>query len=91
MFSAYVSALRKCPNWNSGNTLAKALPGIERLTALQVDELVAAYNATSELRGCFALNGRKAQFYRPDLVSYINRLGARQFKFSSEGPIEQAP
>ena len=25
MFSAYVQALRKCPSWDSGNTLGKAL------------------------------------------------------------------
>jgi hypothetical protein len=91
MFSAYVGALRKCPSWDSGNTLAKALPGIERLTPSQVDELAAAYNETSELRGSFAFHGGKPRLYGPGLVSHLNRLGTRQFRFSSEGLIEQAP
>lgn len=91
MFSAYVNALRKCPSWNSGNTLARALPGIERLTATQADELVAAYNETSELLGSFAFNGRNPRSYGPGLVSYVNRFDSRQFQFSSEGLIEVIP
>jgi len=91
MFSAYVSALRKCPSWDSGNTLAKALPGIERLTASQVDELVAAYNETTELRGSFAFHGGKPRLHGPGIVSHLNRLGSCQFRFSAEGLIEQVP
>jgi len=90
MFSAYTSALRKCPSWDSGNTLAKVLPGIERLTASQIDELAAAYNETGELRGSFAFHGGKPRPYGLGLVSHLNRLGARQFKFSADGLIEQA-
>jgi hypothetical protein len=89
MFNAYVNALRKCPNWGSGNTLATALPGIERLTAAQVDELAVAYNETSELRGSFGFNGGQTRLYGPGLVSHLNRLGSRQFKFSTDGLIEQ--
>ncbi len=88
MFSAYVNALRECPSWDSGNTLAKALPGIERLTDSQVDELVAAYNETSELRGSFAFHGGKPGLYGPGLVSHLNRVGSRQFQFSSKGLIK---
>ena len=32
MFGAYIRALRKCPSWDRGNVLARALPGIERAT-----------------------------------------------------------
>ena len=88
MFSAYIQALRKCPSWDSGNTLGKALPGIDALTTQQIDELVDAYNATSELRGSFAFNGSKSRFYGPGLVTYLNRLGSRQFRFSTDGMIE---
>jgi hypothetical protein len=91
MFSAYIQALRKCPSWDSGNTLGKALPGIDALNTQQIDELVAAYNDTSELRGSFASNGSRSRPYGPGLVSHLNRLGSRQFRFSSEGLIEPMP
>ena len=89
MFSTYVSALRKCPRWDSGNTLSKALPGIEGLTPLQIDELSFAYNETSELRGSYGFNGSKPKEYGVGLVSHMNRLGSRQFKYSPKGLIEQ--
>lgn len=90
MLDAYISALRKCPNWDSGNKLGKALPGIEALTAQQIDELVATYNETGELRGSFAFNGVQPRFYGHGLVSYLNKLGSRQFKFVADGLIKIA-
>ena len=91
MFSAYVDALRKCLTWEIGNTLGKALPGIERLTPPQVDELASAYNETSELQKTFAFNGKYHKLYGPGLVSHLNRLGTRKFRFSSHGLIEKIP
>jgi len=88
ILSAYIQALRNCPNWDSGNTLASVLPGIEKLTASQINALVAAYNETSELRGSFGFNGKKPNVYGPGLLSYLNRLGNRQFKYSSNWLIE---
>lgn len=90
MFNAYVQALRKCPSWESGNALAKALPGIARLSMQQINELVTAYNETSELRGSFGFNGSKKMFYGPGLVSYLNRLGPRRFVIGTSGLIETA-
>ena len=88
MFSAYIQALRKCPNFESGNTLAKALPSIEKLTVPQIDALVTAYNETSELRGSFGFNGSRPRFSDPGLVTHLNRLGTRQFRVSSSWLIE---
>lgn len=90
MFSAYIQALRKCPSWAEGNTIGKALPGIEALTAQQIDDLVAAYNETSELRGSFAFNGSKSRYYGLGLASHLNRLGTQQFRFADNGLIELA-
>jgi hypothetical protein len=90
MFNAYVQALRKCPSWDSGNTLAKALPGIVRLSTQQIDELVAAYNETTELRGSFGFNGLKKMSYGCGLVSYLNRLELRRFVIGTSGLIETA-
>lgn len=88
ILSAYIQALRNCRSWDSGNALAKVLPGIEKLTTLQIDALVAAYNETSELRGSFGFNGTNPRLYGPGLVSYLNRLGSRKFKYSSTWLIE---
>ncbi len=88
ILGAYIQALHNCPSWDSGNSLARVLPGIEKLTASQIDALVAAYNETSELRGSFNFNGTKPNAYGPGLVSYLNRLGNRQFRISSNRLIE---
>ena len=90
MLNAYIQALRNCRSWDSGNALAKVLPGIEKLNTLQIDALVAAYNETSELRGSFGFNGTTTRSYGPGLVSYLNQLGSRQFKYSSKLLIELA-
>lgn len=89
ILSAYIQALRNCSSWDSGNILARVLPGIEKLTSSQIDELVAAYNETSELRGSFGFNGTKPRLYGPGLVSYLNQFGSRQFHISDKWLIEQ--
>ena len=38
MFSAYLQALRECPSWDTGNVLARVLPGIEKASDQQIDE-----------------------------------------------------
>lgn len=88
-FFAYVRVLRQCKSWIAGNVLGKALPWIETLTETQVDELIAAYNETPELRGSFAFNGGNAREYGSGLVAYVQRFSSRQFRFTEEGMIEQ--
>ena len=88
MFSAYIAALRKCPNWEAGNGLSKALPGIKTATSHQIDELVSAYNETRKLQGSWGFNGANARFHGPGLVSHLNRLGTREFRFGSDGRVE---
>lgn len=90
MFATYVNALRACPSWTHGNTLGAPLKAIEGLTSEQIDALVAAYNETSELRGSFAFNGGKPNYYGPGLVEHLNILGSRRFEFDSEYLIQQA-
>ena len=88
MFSAFVRALRACPSWDSGNVLAKALPGLDGLASTQVDELVCAYNETSELRGSFGFNGTYARMHGPGLVHFLNQFGDRQFRYTDDHLIE---
>jgi hypothetical protein len=56
-FAGYVTALRKCAQFDEGNTMALALPWIERLSETQVDDLIGAYNDNPELQGAFGFNG----------------------------------
>jgi TIR domain len=88
VFNAYTQALRRCSSWENGNILAKAFPGIHHLSAQQIDELIAAYNETTELQGSFAFNGKNKIFYGTGLVDHLNRLGTRQFRFAKSGLIE---
>ena len=81
MFSAYVSALRKCQSWESGNTLAHALLGVEKLNRNQVNDLVSAYNETKKLHGSFAFNGTKPRYFGPGLVSFLNKFGPQKFRY----------
>jgi TIR domain len=89
MFAAYVRALRGCVNWNTGNMLGEVLPAIERLTDSQIDELVSAFNETTELRGCFAFNGKNARYYGDGLIFHLNRLATRRFSFTESGLIQE--
>jgi hypothetical protein len=90
MFNAYIHALRKCSSWNNGNTLAKVLDCREELTSTQIDELVKAYNETTELHGSYGFNGSKPSFYGHGLVSHLNRLGSRRYRFEEFGLITTA-
>lgn len=81
MFSTYVSALRKCESWESGNTLAHALLGVEKLNRTQVNDLVSAYNETKKRHGSFAFNGTKPRYFGPGLVSFLNKFGPQKFRY----------
>lgn len=89
VLNAYIQAVRNCPNWDSGNVLAKVLSSIEKLNTPQINALVTAYNETSELRGSFGFNGTKPRQYGSGLVSYLNKLGDQQFKYSKTWFIEK--
>jgi TIR domain len=77
MFNAYVQAVRNCATWEDGNVLARALPGIERATEQQINELVAAAN--KKVRHSYAFRGNKPYQYGEGLIPLLHRLGARRF------------
>jgi hypothetical protein len=89
MFSAYVQALLKCPDWDSGNILAKVLPNIERLNEAQIDQLVTAYNQHNELWDSFGFSGSKPTLYGQGLTFHLNRLSIRQFRRVKSGSIRE--
>lgn len=88
MIGAYLAALRSCPNFDSGNRLAKVLPNIEKLSESQMNTLVAAYNENDQLTGSRGFNGTVPNEHGPGLVSRLNALGNRQFRYTSFRKIE---
>ncbi|MFT3745786.1 MAG: toll/interleukin-1 receptor domain-containing protein [Pyrinomonadaceae bacterium] len=89
MFSSYLAELRKCPNWIHANELGALLPKIISLNEQQIDELVTTYNETAELRGAFAFDGTKPKVYGLGIVSHLNRLGSRKYKFATGNKVER--
>ncbi len=88
MLGAYIRAMKDCPSFDAGNTLSAALPSISRLTPLQIDDIIAAYNGNSELRGSFGFNGTKPFSWGQGLLPHLHRLDSRRFEMSS-APLRQ--
>ena len=86
MISAYIRALRSCPNFDAGNLLSLVLPNIQHLSTQQIDELIDAYNANGELRGSFGFSGTKRFLWGEGLVPHLHRLGARRFRMETSWP-----
>ena len=88
MVSAYVQALRRCPSFDDGNVLARALPEIERATEQQIDDLVAAVNDNDQVRHSFGFSGNKRS--RRGTDPHLHRLGPRRFVRGDDDVIAQA-
>ncbi len=91
MADAFIQAMRQCSSYDDGNILAKFLPDIESLSTGQIEEMVAIYNHHADIRGSYGFNGTRPIHYGPGLVSCLNRLGSRQFRFAKSGDIEAVP
>lgn len=81
MFSAYVNAVRTCPGYGLGNTLAKVLPNLNGISDTQIEALVSAYNENHNVRSSYAFNGSFPQYYGPGLVAYINQFGTSEYDY----------
>lgn len=88
MFAAFVTALRRCQSYDNANLMAVALADVDSLAESQVDEVVAAYNATLELRNSFAFNGKFPGRYGHGLPAILNAKSVRQFRFGRGGLVE---
>lgn len=91
MTGAYLAALRSCPNFDSGNRLAKVLPNIEKLSESQIDTLVAAYNENDQVNGSHGFNGASPRAHGAGLLALVNSLSGRQFKYGPFRKIELVP
>jgi hypothetical protein len=85
MVNAYVQAARRCTSFGDANTHAKLFPALGHLSTQQIDDLVAAYNESGELKGSFGFNGTNTMYYGSGLVFHLNRLGGqRRFKYATD-------
>ena len=87
MLNAYIQAVRKCRSFDEGNTLSGILPSIEKISLLQADELIGAYNQNFELQGSFGFSGSKPRFHGKGLLFHLNRMTNRNHKLSDLGTI----
>jgi hypothetical protein len=88
MLNAYIAAVKKCTQFSEGNLLAEFLPDIERLSDLQADALISAFNENQEVNGSFGFNGAKVSLYGNGLLKHLSRLNSRTYKETSEGKIK---
>jgi hypothetical protein len=80
MLSAYISALRRCPSFDTGNMLSQILPSIESASQQQIDEMINAFNANDQLQGSFGFNGTKPNtIWGRGLLPHLHRWGSRRF------------
>lgn len=90
MLSAYMLALAGCSSFDMGNAQSKVLDAIRALSAEQLSQLVATYNANEQLRGSFGFGGGKPSIYGPGLVHHLHRLGPARYKYGNHRLIEPA-
>jgi hypothetical protein len=90
MIGAYIAALRACRNFDSGNRLAMLLPSITKLSESQIDTLVATYNENDQLRGSHGFSGAVPREHGEGLLSLVNSLGDRTFRYAPFRKIEPA-
>ena len=57
MLRAYIGALRRCQNFDSGNALSRILPSIEAVSDKQIGEIIGAFNGNNDLIGSYGFNG----------------------------------
>lgn len=85
MIDAFIGAAQRCSSFEHGNTLAEALPYIERLSEQQAERLVVAFNENAQLQGSFGFNGTKPHLYGGGLARYLSRLTGREYRCSGVG------
>jgi len=90
MLNEYIAALKRCTSFDNANLMARLLPVINHLNTQQIEDMIAAYNGSGELRGSFGFNGKNKVRYGPGLVSYLNKLGSGIFMYDAAGLIELA-
>jgi TIR domain len=84
MLSAYISALRRCPSFDMGNTLSRILPTIESASEKQIDEMINAFNANSQLQGSYGFKGTWPSSWGRGILPHLPRWGSRRYVMSGD-------
>lgn len=79
MLSAYIAALSRCTSFDRGNALSLILSSIDIVSDEQIDKIIEAYNANSELQGSFGFNGAKPYSWGSGILPHLHRWGSRRF------------
>ena len=87
MINAYINAIRSCQAYDAGNKLSALLPFIDRLSDIQIDQLINAFSENSQLYDCYGFNGKKPRYYGDGLLHHLQRITGIDYKFSSRGKI----
>ena len=88
MINAYINAVQNCRSFDQGNLLSEILPGIDKLSDRQANDLVAAFNDNGQVRSSFGFNGEKPRLFGRGLVFHLIRLTGKKYRYSSSGKIE---
>lgn len=87
MIDAFIYAVKKCPDYDTGLMLALMLDNLSGLSDEQIDRLVDAYNGNRQIYECFGFNG-KGYKNGPGLVHYLNQLSQRQYEYGRNSLIK---
>jgi len=79
VLEAYINAIQNCRSFEEGNTLARVLPNIQRLSDEQAQKMHIAYRDNDQLRGSFGFFGGKPREYGDGLLTHLKRITGRDF------------
>ena len=79
MLRAYIGALRRCQNFDSGNALSRILPSIEAVSDKQIGEIIGAFNGNNDLIGSYGFNGSWPAKWGQGLLPHLHRWGSGRY------------
>lgn len=77
MVDCFLGAFEECDSYEQGKTLARVLPLVEDLSDEQVVRFISAFNANSQVYGCYKLQS--------DTPSFLRRITGRRFRVDRDG------
>lgn len=76
---AYIKTIQNCRSFDEGNTLARVLPNIQRLSEEQAQKMHEAFRDNDQLRGSFGFSGIKPREYGDGFLAHLKRITGRDF------------
>jgi TIR domain len=87
MLDCFLAAVPRCGSFDEGNKLSRIFPYIEELGINQAEQLVAAFNHNSQLRGSFGFTGEKPSFCGDGLAVHLSRMTGKEYLRGSSGEL----